>query len=266
MILIPLVLGSGLAAAATVDDFAPLPSPSSLSLATAPYASQSTDPLAPPEGTEGWDGSFNIGASKATGNTDVESYAITAEAVREIDVNRYTLAGGWYYASTDNVRTQRRAIGSAKYDRFFAEKTYFFASTFAETNEQALVDLRWSVGAGLGHQFRDDEVWKINAEAGLAYFDEKLDDGTDSEYIAARLAWKTTFVATDTTTINHAGELFPSLEDADDVYGRADTSVDLKISESMLARFQWLFTWDNTPAAGQDRVDNLYLLTLGWKF
>ena len=56
------------------------------------------------------------------------------------------------------------------------------------------------------------------------------------------------------------------LEEKDDVYGRADTSVDFKINASMLARLQWLFTWDNTPAAGQERVDNLYLLTLGWKF
>jgi len=266
MILIPLVLGSGLAAAAILDDFAPLPSTSSLSLSSAPQTDLALTPPADLEGTDGWDGSLNVGASKSSGNTDVESYSVTFEAVKEIDVNRYNFNGGWYYSSTDDVRSQRRAIGAVKYDRFFAEKTYFWGNAFAETNEEALVDLRWSAGGGLGHQFRDDEIWKINAEAGVAYFDEKFDDGTESEYVAARLAWKGTFVATETTTFNHGGELWPSLEEKDDVYGRADTSVDLKVNESMIARLQWLFTWDNTPAAGQERVDNLYLLSVGWKF
>jgi putative salt-induced outer membrane protein len=266
MILIPLVLGSGLAAAANLDDFAPLPSPSSLPLSTALQGDPVLVPATHPEGTDGWDGSFNVGASKSSGNTDVENYSVTFDAVKELDVNRYNLAGGWYYAATDNERSQRRAIGSFKYDRFFAEKTYFWGNAFAETNEEALVDLRWSAGAGLGHQFRDDDVWQINAEAGLAYFDEQFDDDTESEYLAARIAWKGSFVATETTTINHSGAIWPSLEEKDDVYALADTSADFKINASLLARIQWLFTWDNTPAAGQERVDNLYLLSLGWKF
>jgi len=266
MIFIPLVLGSGLAALATVDDYAPLPSPSTLSLSAAPQTGPAQAPPEPIEGTDGWTGSLNVGASKSSGNTDVENYSVTFEAVKEVDVNRYNFNAGWYYSATDNVRSQRRAIGAFKYDRFFAEKTYFWGNAFAETNEEALVDLRWSAGGGLGHQFRDDDVWKINAEAGISYFDETFDDDTESEYVAARVAWKGEFAASETTTFQHSGELWPSLEDSEDVYGLADTSVDLKVTESMLARIQWLFTWDNTPAAGQERVDNLYLLSVGWKF
>jgi len=262
MIFLPLVLGSGLAAAAPVDDFAPLPSLASLSLSAAPVVTQE-----PPEkDTDGWDGSANIGASKTDGNVDIENYSLTVDAVKEIDIHRYTIFAGWYYTVAEGVRNQRRAIGSFKYDQFFAEKTYFWVNAFGETNEQALVDLRWSVGGGLGHQFRDDEVWKINAEAGLAYFNEEFDDGTEADYLAARVAWKANYAISETATLNHFGEVFPSLEESDDVYGRADTSVDLKVSDRMNARAQWIFTWDNTPAAGQERVDDLYLLTLGWTF
>ena len=262
------MLGSGLAVAAPADDYAPLPSSTSAALSSTPVSAPAQTTTAPPaeSDSDGWDGSLNVGASKTDGNTDVENYSVTVDAVKEVDIHRYNFFGGWYYSTTEGVRTQRRAIGSIKYDQFFAEKTYFWVNAFAETNEQALVDLRWSTGAGLGHQFRDDAEWKISGEAGLAYFNEEFEDGEETEYLAARVAWKSQFTVSETTTFNHSGELFPSLEDKQDVYGRTDTSFDVKLTEKMNARAQWLFTWDNTPAAGQDRIDNLYLLSVGWLF
>jgi putative salt-induced outer membrane protein YdiY len=261
MILIPLVLGSGLAAVALVDAQGPIPGPSTVAPSN---AAPIQDP--PAKDSDGWDGSFNFGASKTDGSTDVENYSLTLDAVKEIDIHRFNVFAGWYYTSTEDVRSQRRAIGSVKYDQFFAEKTYFWVNAFAETNEQALVDLRWSIGGGLGHQFRDDDEMKLSAEAGLAYFNEEFDDNTESDYLAARIAWKAQYTLSETATLNHTGELFPSLEDKEDVYGRADTSVDLKVNARMNARAQWILTWDNTPAAGQERTENLYLLSVGWTF
>jgi hypothetical protein len=34
----------------------------------------------------------------------------------------------------------------------------------------------------------------------------------------------------------------------------------------MFAQVQWVMDWDNTPASGAERVDSLFLLTVGWKF
>jgi hypothetical protein len=39
----------------------------------------------------------------------------------------------------------------------------------------------------------------------------------------------------------------------------------------MIAKLSWLITYDNTPTVDEmnqrlERVDNLYLLTVGWKF
>jgi hypothetical protein len=40
----------------------------------------------------------------------------------------------------------------------------------------------------------------------------------------------------------------------------------MNLTEKMFAQLGWLFTWDNTPAAGAERTDNLVLLTIGWSF
>ena len=67
-------------------------------------------------------------------------------------------------------------------------------------------------------------------------------------------------------TATQSTEVFPSLEDPDDIYSKLDTRLKVTINGSLFAQLRWVMDWDNTPASGNKRVDNLYLLTLGWTF
>ncbi len=289
MIVLPIVLSSALVAP-TLN--APVADDGLLTLAALSPAVLQDEEI-PADGL--WHGSVNLGLSKSEGNANIQNYSLDARGVREFDVHRYTLEALWYY-SRDNDRPsltpgasaliQRRALGSAKYDQFFSEKTYFWVNGLAETNFAAAIDLRWTVGAGIGHQWRDDDQWKINTEIGLAYFDESFDAGsgitvidgngntrlvTETDYLAARAAWDIWTRINENVAFGHFGEIFPSLEDSKDVYGRATTYLEAKLSERMTARLSWLVNYDNTPAdapggGSLKRVDNLYLLNVGWTF
>ncbi|MEM1450054.1 MAG: DUF481 domain-containing protein [Planctomycetota bacterium] len=269
MIVLPLVLGSALTAPS------PALSPPEQVLSPGARISALTAAVLqeeeeyPADGR--WHGSLDVGLSKSEGNADIETYAITGKAVREIDVHRYNIDALWYYATQDGVRTQRRALLRGKYDQFFAEKAFFYVQGLAETNEQALVDLRWTGGGGLGYQWRDDDYWKISTEAGLNYFDERFDNGDERSYTAVRVAWSVFAQITSTLSFGHDGEIYPSLDDKDDVYGLANTYFEAILSANMIARLSWLLTYDNTPTLGPDgnrldRADNLYLLSVGWSF
>ena len=136
-----------------------------------------------------------------------------------------------------------------------------------DSDFNAALDLRWIVGAGVGYQFREDEKWKISGEAGLSWVDENYDGSADDEeYPAARLAYSADHKPSERWEIGQAGALFPSLENSDDVSARVDTHAKVTLSEKLIGQLQWLYTWDNTPATGAERVDNLVLLTLGWTF
>lgn len=267
MIVLPLVIGSALA----------VPHPNS---ATTGAVAQETDPTSTlPSTVDGeervkdgvWHGTLDIGLSKTEGNADIETFALSGRITRDYDVHRYTGEALWYYATTEDVRTQRRALGAAKYDQFIFDKTYVYANAFAETNEQAFVDLRWAIGAGVGQQWRDDEQWRINTELGLAWFDEDFDNGDQVDYLAVRAAWSIFTQITPQLAFGHDAEIYPSLDDKDDIYGRATTYLETSISESMVAKLSWIIAYDNTPTVDEfgqrlERVDNLYLLTVGWVF
>ena len=232
-----------------------------------------------PEEFGKWHGSISLGASFSDGNTDRTTVSATAKAENRRERDRITLELLWNYAEEktevdpgpppveDDVITQRRTYGSAKYDYFFTEKLYGLVQASGESDIKAMLDLRTIFGVGAGYQFREDERWKVSGEAGLAYVDEDYkDDSADADYLAARLAYKVDWTPNEKCTVGQGAQIYPSLENSDDVNSFVDTHAKLTLTDNMFAQLQWLFTWDNTPATGADRVDNLYLLTLGWSF
>jgi len=214
---------------------------------------------------QGWSGGFTLGASIASGNNETKSASATFDAEWKGDPDRLTLGALWNYQE-EEVVTQRKVYGVAQYDRFFSEKAYGFAQTSGDYDYQAGLDLRWIGGVGGGYQFLDDATWKVNGELGLSYVKEDFRTGLDDDYPAARAAYSVSWNDGGKWEVSNAGEIYPSLEDANDVYARMETRVKVTLTEAMFAQLGWLMDWDNTPASGKERVDHLFTLTLGWGF
>ncbi len=214
-----------------------------------------------------WSGGVTAGITYSDGNTSRKSASITADAIKDyVNKDRWTTSLFWNYAEEGDFRTQRRAGIRSQFDMALDEVTYWYVNGSADADEQAGLDLRWTAGVGLGHIFRDDDEWRFAGEAGLSYFNEEFDDNTDADYIAARLAYRATWHYSEKLTLTQFTEVFPSLEESDDVYARIDTRALYQLSSSMIAQLQWVWDWDNTPAAGRDRSDHLVLGSIGWTY
>lgn len=213
-----------------------------------------------------WTGNLTFGSSVTGGNTDIKKSSLTADGVKELEKSRYTLGFLWNFSQEDDEISQRRVFGTGQFDRFITDRFYWLAQLTAETDKNASVDLRTTVGGGLGYQFLDNEKWKLSGEAGLSWLDERFATDEDNAYLALRAAYKVDWIPNDIWSLSQAIQVFPSLEDIDDIYAKVDTRLKVNISGSLFAQLQWIYDWNNTPAAGKERVDNLYLLTIGWKF
>jgi putative salt-induced outer membrane protein YdiY len=219
-----------------------------------------------------WTGSVAVGATYQDGNTDARSANANALAEYRGEDDRWTVNGYWNYGETkdqatnDYVLTSRKAGLGVKYDYFLSEKLYAFANAGIETDKLADLQRRTFLGAGFGYQWQETDTLKWGSEAGAGYFDETRYESEDSDYIAARLANNIDWKINDKSSVIHLLTVFPSLEDADDVYSRSDLRFKTALTAAMFAQIQWVWDYDNTPAAGKDRNDNTVTLGLGWSF
>ena len=233
---------------------------------------------APPVMNE-WTGSIAIGGTYSDGNTDRRTGSASGNTEYRREKDRWTLKALWNYADEEGDVTERKLYGSAKYDYFLSKKLYLLGQASGEYDFAALLDLRTTIGVGAGYQFKEDEDLKILGELGLSYVDEDYveppapAESSDAEFLAARAAYKVDWKPGEKWVVGHAGEIFPSLEDKEDVFARLDTTVRLNLTDKMFAQLQWIFAWDNTPAFNDDvpperkeRTDNLVTLGLGWSF
>ncbi|MFT5049067.1 MAG: putative salt-induced outer membrane protein YdiY [Chlamydiales bacterium] len=243
-----------------------------LPLVTTPEApaaqTQDSTPVVAGEDVEAhaWAGSVAIGGSITDGNTNITRGSVTADGVRQREKDRVTLGLSWNYAEEEELLTQRRTFARGQYDYFLSEKSYLLGDLSVQSDAEADLDLRTSVGTGYGRQLMDDDTWKLGVEAGVAYVDEDLGGVPGNDFLAARLAYDVTWQATKAVACAQHMKLYPSLEDAEDVFGQLDTRVKVSLTESMFAQAQWVFDWNNTPATGRDRADNLFLVSIGWSF
>lgn len=234
------------------------------------------EPLAA-EAELGWSGSVTLGATLSTGNTENRSASASADSLWRGEENRLTLGALWNYQSnnTDGV-TQRKLYGSGQFDHFYNEKTYSYANASGDHDFNSTLDLRWTGGLGLGHQFRDDDQWSVSGEVGLSYIDEDFGEtlgvkSADTDYLAARLAYNTAYLAGENWEFAHSGELFPGIDgknenDNTNFYSRLDTRLKTNLTETMFAQIQWIWEHNNSPADGKGRDDSLFALTVGWSF
>lgn len=261
-----LLLASGADAAVPAE-----PRPLSLTEALAQPSATPAVPQdeAPPTG---WTGSAAAGVTVTDGNSESRSVNATANAEYRRTDDRFTFGLLWLFAENANnptdtwMITDRKTQGWGQYDYFFSKKTYGFGKAQWEYDLQAALNLRQTYSVGLGQQIKETETYKLSGELGVAYVDQDFKTaGDDVDFIAARAAYNVDWTINETWSFGQNGEIFPSLESSDDIYAKLNTRLKAAFSDKMFAQLQWLYDWNNSPATGAERVDNQYLLSIGWK-
>jgi putative salt-induced outer membrane protein YdiY len=253
-----------LASLASADPAPPPPTPAS------PLSAFVSQDAPAPAAPSGWTGSIAVGAMYQSGNTDKRTANVSALAERRGENDRWTAKGYWDYSENkvdgDWVLDTRKAGASLKYDYFMSERLYVNGIGAVETDTFADLELRWYAGPGVGYQWQEDETIKWGSEAGVMYYSENRKVDEDSDYVAARLANNLEWQITKDTSLLHIFEVFPSLEDTEDVYAKSDLRLKTSLTEAMFAQIQWVWDYDNTPSAGKERNDHRVLLGIGWSF
>lgn len=221
----------------------------------------------PPEPTVKVNARVNVGLTAQRGNTETDNYYADGSFIARTEKSRYTVGAEYNVERTDDERTANSALGYLKYDHFLTKKWYFYSNGLFETDEFKDLNLRTTLGAGVGYQFLETPLTNLSLEAGLSYVNEDYDEAEDDNFSAGRWALNfDRYLIEKTLQFFHYHEGYVSLEDSDDIVFKSRTGLRIPLYKRLNATAQYNFDWDSQPAPGTERADAKYIFLLGYQY
>ena len=221
-----------------------------------------------------WTGAILALGTLQRGNTDKLDIGIRADATLRRDSeyrdDRFSLGGAYNFGTTgrgdDTDTTTDNWMAFGKYDKFWTEKLYGYATVKAEHDRIASLNYRLSPGIGIGYQWVESPKTNFNTEAGVSYVYEDYDPGDNEDFIALRLAYHFDHKLRDNVKIFHNLEWLPAFEDPGDYILTTDAGIRLDITKNFFTEGRIEWKQDSEPAPDTLENDLRYIIGVGWQF
>jgi len=211
-------------------------------------------------------GSFTVGGTSQSGNTDRVSGSVGLDASIKSDKDRFSLGFLFNYGQDKGQETVNNTYLSLKYDYFFTQK--FYGLLVLQLLKDRFVDLnlRTIVGPGVGYQIWDDPIKFLFFEAGVTYFSEDHIESPHKDWAAARLAGSFRYKFFKIITFAELLELYPNLSYGGEYTLRNEASLISPLGAAWSLKLSNIWRRDSDPAPGILKDDLTWILGLQYSF
>lgn len=213
-----------------------------------------------------WTGDIILGGNLKSGNTDRTGFSIGMNARRKEIKNRFDMSFLYKYAKEEGDLSARNAYGKLKYDYFVTQQFYTYLSSEFLYDKFKDLRLRTVVGPGAGYQIWDDEIKALGFEAGMAFFNEDLDQGDDASWITGRLAGNFRYTFADILIFSEKLVIYPNLENSGDYSLRNEASISAPLAFGWALNLTSIIERNSDPEPGVTKIDSDLLLGLQYSY
>lgn len=215
-----------------------------------------------------FDGRANVGITNEQGNTNTDQYRLDAEFIARTEKQRFTLGGVLNREEANDRTTVANWKAYGLYDYFFQPKWFFNANSLFEHDEFADLDLRTTLGAGVGHQFVESDDLNLSASAGLAYVSEDFIVAEDDDFPAAQWIFNyDQFFFDQFIQLFHSNNGFISLENANKWIINTRQGIRFPLYKGLVTTIQYNYDYQNDPSSeATSRWDSKFMFLLGYQF
>ena len=213
-----------------------------------------------------YSGNINAGIELESGNTEEDTYSLSTNLRARNPDHRFTFRGSKLYEKTNGERTEDETFASLKYDYFYSEKWFMFASTSFEQDRIDFLKLRSSYAVGVGYQFFETKDLFLSVDAGPAYVIEDFDNQSDNKFASLRWGVDFEYQVTSWARFYHFHDGLLGLEDTNDTIVTSQTGFRFPIAKNFNITAQANLDWEKNPPPDVGTTDREYLLTLGYSF
>jgi putative salt-induced outer membrane protein YdiY len=235
-----------------------------------------TDPIAAAREAElagqlrKWSYTASMDVSGSSGNTEESTYGLAVAATLEGPSDRLGMYASYVYSETDGTATDDEQIVGANYTNFFTEKMGWYVSQELERDEFEGIDFRSNSTAGLAYKFIDEELLKLEGNAGIGYrYDDYLAAGSGSEdFVGLDLGLNLAWQFADWGKLVSSVTYQPTFDDFGLYLFKHESGIDVPLgtSDKWVMRFGLKNDYNSAADSGNEKLDSTWFarLILNW--
>ncbi len=208
---------------------------------------------------------IDVGFSNTSGNTETSQYRLDSELSYRSGEKRFFLELLLNQGKTQGVKNENNWLSRLKFDKFLTKKWYTFVALSGEENEFKDINLRSTIGLGLGRQFMNSSLTQLSIEISANYVSSDFVSQGDTDYSAS--SWTFDFsrkLGLLGTRVFHRNSGVMGLSENDKLFVRSQTGLRFPIRKNLSATGQFDIDWDKTPATGRNSTDRKTVFSIGY--
>ena len=213
-----------------------------------------------------WSVRLDLSLSLADGNSSTEASNILLEADFHDELNSHLLTVLLAREEGEGLLTKDQLDVDYGYRRFISERWYGAANAEYFQDKLKDIDLRITLGAGIGIQVVDNSLENLATDLAVSAVQEDI-GGASSTKPALRLGLDyQRFLFAKTVELFHRQSILQLLSDEKGQVFSSSTGIRYMFSERIDTNFRIDLAYESNPPPGNEKTDTTYSLGVGLKF
>jgi putative salt-induced outer membrane protein YdiY len=212
------------------------------------------------------DGTITLGGNHTTGNTNTKAVNAIGRTTIQAHRQRLDLQGKYNYGEANGAVTARNWSFQLKYDYFLTEKFFLNTTNLLEHDQFQNLQLRTTLGGGVGYQFLNTGQISLASTIGLAFVDEDFTTVPTTETPSSH--WGYRFEATfwDRVKIFQRFDGYYDLSHGNAIRITMDQGLRVPVYKALYVSLEYDYRLNTQPAPGRKEVDDTYIFGVGFEF
>lgn len=212
-------------------------------------------------------GTITVGGNSTSGNSSTKALNSAARMTIQAYRQRLLLEGKYNYGQAGDQVTARNSLASLKHNYFVSKQ--IFIETFGMLEKDTLqnLQLRSTIGSGLGYQFYETARTTLALSVGLAHVNEHFTNSPNTQTPSARwsVRWEHALWP-DRVKVFHRHEAFYDLNAGNAFRVNADQGVRITVYKNLFFNVEYDLRLNTQPAPGRKTTDEAVIFGVGYEF
>ncbi|MCS6319083.1 MAG: DUF481 domain-containing protein [Nitrospira sp.] len=211
-------------------------------------------------------GTITIGGHNASGNSSTKAFNSAARLTIQAYRQRLLLEGKYNYGQAGDLVTARNSLASVKHDYFLSKQIFIESFGMLEKDTLQNLQLRTTIGSGLGYQFYESARTTLALSLGLAHVNEHFTNSPNTQTPSGRwsLRWEHALWP-DRVKLFHRHEGFYDVNAGNAFRINADQGVRITVYKNLFFNVEYDIRLNTQPAPGRVKLDESLIFGVGYE-